>query len=182
MDHSVQDKVAVFDTLFTTNQIRKLKVLISFVDHRWQRHLAVYIKYLELQYVLSNSRHFPFRLKYGHDKDEKGDFQSLITALIPYSNERDRKQLEQFAGMFQTMEMFQQLAPMMDLMKNIMPDMADSGGMMGALSSMFGNMNAGGKNQDSAGNEDMMMNMLMGMMTAEQKEMYEKFYGEERKE
>jgi len=172
MDFSERDRVAAFDTLFTTNQIQKLKVFMSFLDERWQKHLAVYIKYQELQYTISCSKSQSFRLNDGCEKDSSGDFQALIKALIPYSEEKDRKLLEQFSGMFQTMEMFKQLAPMMDLMKNVMPDMADGGGMFGNIGNLFGglgNMGAGN------GGEDVIMNMLMGMMTPEQRKMYEMF-------
>lgn len=172
MDFSDQDRVAAFDTLFTTNQIQKLKIFMSFLDDRWQKHLAVYIKYLELQFTIAYSKRYPFRLTDGCEKDDTGNFQALIMALIPYSNENDRRQLEQFSGMIQTMEMFQQLAPMMEMMKNIMPDMADNAGMFGSLGSLLGGTyGMGGDNQDS----NMIMNMLMGMMTPEQMKMYEMF-------
>ena len=176
MDFSERDRVFAFDTLFTTNQIQKLKVFMSFLDHKWQKHLAIYIKYLELQYTISLSKRHSFHINDGCEKDNSGDFQALITALIPYSDEKDRKILEQFAGMIRTMEMFQQLAPMMDMMKQIMPDMADNNGMFGNLGNLFGGLgNMGGNN----GGEDMIMNMLMGMMTPEQMKMYEMFNEEE---
>ena len=171
MDFSDQDRVAAFDTLFTTNQIQKLKVFMSFLDERWQKHLAIYIKYLELQYTIACSRRSSFRYD-GCEKNDTGNFQSLILALKPYSAEKDRKLLEQFSGMIQTMEMFKQLAPMMDLMKNIMPDMADNEGMFGNIGNLLGGL---GNMGDSNGGDDMIMNMLMGMMTPEQKKMYEMF-------
>ncbi|MCL2253507.1 MAG: hypothetical protein FWC09_03610 [Lachnospiraceae bacterium] len=178
MDYSIQDKVAAFDTLFTTNQIQKLKILMSFLDDRWQKHLAVYIKYLELQYTISYSKRYPFRLQNGQEKDDTGNFHSLVMALIPYSDESDKKRLEQFSGMIQAMEMWKQLAPMMELMNGAMPDM-EGGGMFGALGNIFGGMGmSGGTDENSektSGADDMLMNMLMGMMTPEQKEMYENF-------
>jgi hypothetical protein len=184
MDFSDQDRVAAFDTLFTTNQIQKLKIFLSFLDDRWQKHMAVYIKYLELQYTLAYSRRYPYRLSDGKEKDDTGNFQALIMALIPYSDEKDRKQLEQFGGVIQTMEMFQQMAPMMELMKNMMPaDMTDGAGMFGTLSSLFGNMaggqNSGNENSEASTGDDMLTNMLKGMMTAEQREMYEMFSEDE---
>jgi hypothetical protein len=145
---------------------------MSFLEEQWQKHLAVYIKYLELQYTIAFSRRNSFRFHEGCEKENTGDFQSLIMALVPYSEEKDRKMLEQFSGMMQTMEMFKQLAPMMDLMKNIMPDMADNAGMFGNISNLFGGLGNMGGSDDGG---DMMMNMLMGMMSPEQMTMYEEY-------
>ncbi|MCL2052751.1 MAG: hypothetical protein FWG91_13650 [Lachnospiraceae bacterium] len=172
MDFSDQNRVAAFDTLFTTNQIQRLKVFMSFLDEKWQKHLAVYIKYLELQYTIAFSRRGSFCFHDGCEKENNGDFQSLIKAIMPYSQEKDRKMFEQFSGMLKTMEMFKQLAPMMEMMKNIMPDMADGEGMFGNISSLLGGLSHMG---GDSGPDDMMMNMLMGMMTPEQIKMYEMF-------
>ena len=175
MDFSDKDIVAAFDTLFTTNQIQKLKVFMSFLDNRWQKHLAVYIKYLELQHTISFCKKHHSNFYDGCQHEKNGDFSSLISALIPYSDDKDRKLLEQFAGMIKTMEMFKQLAPMMDMMKSVMPDMGENGGMFGNISNLLGGLGSMGSGNDS---DDMMMNMLMGMMTPEQIKMYEMFNNE----
>jgi hypothetical protein len=175
MDFSDQDRVAAFDTLFTTNQIQKLKIFLSFLEDRWQKHLAVYIKYLELQYAIAYSRRYPHRLHDGREKDDTGNFQAMVMALIPYSDEKDRKQLEQFNGIIQTMEMFQQMGPMIELMKNMMPsDVSDGAGMFGALGNIFGGM-GNSENSEAGADDDMLTNMLKCMMTEEQKAMYEMF-------
>ena len=44
--------VMAFDALYTTNQIQKLKVLLPYIEPSMQKHLAVYIKYMELQYTI----------------------------------------------------------------------------------------------------------------------------------
>lgn len=45
--------VMAFDALYTTNQIQKLKVLLPYIEPSMQKHLAVYIKYMELQYTIN---------------------------------------------------------------------------------------------------------------------------------
>ena len=54
-----QDKVTTFDTLFTNNQIQKLKILMTYLDRSMQKNMAIYIKYLELQYTMEFFRRFP---------------------------------------------------------------------------------------------------------------------------
>ena len=44
------DKVLAFDTLFTTNHIKMLKVLLFYFDPSAQKMLAVLIKFLELHF------------------------------------------------------------------------------------------------------------------------------------
>ena len=44
--------VMAFDALYTTNQIQKFKVLLPYIEPSMQKHLAVYIKYMELQYTM----------------------------------------------------------------------------------------------------------------------------------
>ena len=56
MDEKERDNVAVFDTLFTNNQIQIMKILLPCFDRPMQKYLAIYIKYQELQYTLSYFR------------------------------------------------------------------------------------------------------------------------------
>ena len=59
MDDKRIDKAAAFDTLFTNNRIQILKTLAYYIDPHLLKGLAVYIKFLELQYTLALFRKHP---------------------------------------------------------------------------------------------------------------------------
>ena len=59
MDDNRIDKPAAFDTLFTNNRIQILKTLAYYIDPHLLKGLAVYIKFLELQYTLALFRKHP---------------------------------------------------------------------------------------------------------------------------
>ena len=52
MEQQDGNKVMAFDTLFSTNHIAMLKILLSCLDYQAQKSMAVYIKFLELQYTI----------------------------------------------------------------------------------------------------------------------------------
>ena len=145
--------VMAFDALYTNNQIQKLKVLLPYIEPSMQKHLAVYIKYMELQYTLTYTRKHPTTLcGCGLSQPEKPDLRKLCKELSLYSSPEEIRQLEQVENMLQTFETVQEMTQTMSAMQEIFPDMhMDSG--------------------DSAP----MMDMLMNMLTPEQAEMYRTF-------
>ena len=52
MDSNEQNKVIAFDTLFSTNHISMLKVMLPYMENQTQKSMAVYIKFLELNYTI----------------------------------------------------------------------------------------------------------------------------------
>lgn len=145
--------VMAFDALYTTNQIQKLKVLLPYIESSMQKHLAVYIKYMELQYTLNYTKKHPTTLSgCGLSQPEKPDLRKLCKELSLYSSPEEIRQLEQIQNMLQTFETVQEMTQTMNAMQEIFPDM----------------------NMDSAGSPPM-MDMLMNMLTPEQAEMYRTF-------
>ena len=51
--------IAAFDSLYTTNRIQMLKVLLTRLPTPSQGGFAIYIKFLELQYAISLLRQHP---------------------------------------------------------------------------------------------------------------------------
>ena len=145
--------VMAFDALYTTNQIQKLKVLLPYIEPSMQKHLAVYIKYMELQYTINLTKKRTAALSgCGLSQPEKPDLKKLCKELCLYSTPEEIRQLEQIQNMLQTLETVQEMTQTMSAMQEIFPDMhMDSG--------------------DSAP----MMDMLMNMLTPEQAEMYRTF-------
>ena len=62
MDSNEHNKVIAFDTLFCTNHIQMLKVLLPYMNHQMQKSMAVYIKFLELNYTIDYFRKHPYPL------------------------------------------------------------------------------------------------------------------------
>ncbi|MCM1266381.1 MAG: hypothetical protein NC302_00640 [Bacteroidales bacterium] len=146
------DNVMAFDALYTNNQIQKLKVLLPYIEPSMQRHMAVYIKYMELQYTMNlTKRHTATLYGCGLPTSEKPDLQKLCRELSLYSTPEEIRQLEQIRNVLQTMETVQEMTRTMNAMKEIFPDM----------------------NMESAGSPT--MDMLLQMLTPEQREMYQMF-------
>ena len=138
--------VMAFDALYTNNQIQKLKILLPYIEPSMQKHMAIYIKYMELQYTMNLFQKHPFQICSACDKT-KPDLKKICRELKPYSSEAEVKQLEQMASIFQTMEMYQEMSQTMSNMQELFPDMGS-----GSTESL-----------------------LMGMLSSEQKSMFEAF-------
>ncbi|MDR2888617.1 MAG: hypothetical protein LBV33_02120 [Lachnospiraceae bacterium] len=139
------DRILAFDTLFTTNQIQKLKILIPFMDNQMQKQMAVFIKFMELQYTISFFERHPYRLCGCFEQESTGDFRRIYNALKPYSDAAERRQMDRFMSIFQAMDTYREMSQMMELMKEIMPDMGGGDfGNFGDLSSLAGLGGMGG--------------------------------------
>lgn len=183
--------VMTFDALYTTNQIQKLKVLLPYIEPSMQKHFAIYIKYMELQYTMDYVRRHPFQLcGCSLSSPEKPDLRKICKELCLYSTPEEIKQLEQFQNMLKTLETVQEMSQTMSAMQEIFPEMS--------MDSLFENPFSGyenyagmdssdacdtGESSASFGSSDNthathaspMLDMLMNMLTPEQKAMYEMF-------
>ena len=147
--------VMAFDALYTTNQIQKLKVLLPYIEPSMQKHLAVYIKYMELQYTINLTKRQSAALSgCGLSQPEKPDLKKLCRELCLYSTPEEIRQLEQIQNMLQTLETVQEMSQ-----------------TMSAMQEMFPNMGNGDADPSSASME----NILMGMLSPEQKAMFDAF-------
>lgn len=143
-----------FDALYTNNQIQKLKVLLPYIEPSMQKNMAIYIKYMELRYTMDLFRKHPFQICSASEEVKKPDMKKVCCELKPYCTETEVKQLEQMESMFQTMEMYQEMSQTMSAMQEMFPDM-------------------GAKDSDNASSS--MEDLLMGMLSPEQKAMYDAF-------
>lgn len=186
------EKIIAFDTLFSTNHTQMLKILLPFMDNQAQKHLAIYIKFLELNYTISYLKKHPFQLCGCVDRESFSNFPGLCHELLPFCNDKEKRQLEQMRGIFQSMEMYREMSKTMEAMKDFMPDMGDLFQNMQAASfSGFDTCDGAFTGPDAASNTTgsskspaapspgfNIADMLMNMLTPEQKEMYEMFKGE----
>ena len=196
MDSNERSKVIAFDTLFCTNHIQMLKVILPYMDNQTQKSMAVYIKFLELNYTIEFLKKHPYSLCGCMERETTPDISKLCSELLPYCTENEKKQLEQIRSIFQSMEMYKEMSKTMDAMKDFMPDMNEFMNFAPDIStfaasgpdSFDDNTSDGSLEQDgnspaeseqSSDHTDSfdMMNLLMNMLTPEQKQMYEMFGG-----
>lgn len=143
------DSVLAFDTLFTTNHIQIMKTLLPYLDETLQKHLAILIKYMELQYTISYFK--KHKISFGGRQSEKKepDLTELYPRIQSFLTEEERSRTQQIMNMLSMMQNLGQMQEMMNMM-NAMND------------------------ADSDTNSDP-TDLLMGMLSPEQRSMFEMF-------
>lgn len=132
------DQVSAFDTLFTTNHIQMMKIIMPFLDASRQRSIAVYIKYMELQYTISyfqkhTSPPFPIRQNSGLSSQQSSQeagmqvCRQVCREIMPYCSPEEKKKMEQVENLFSAMKNYQEMMEMFSMMKEIFPE--GEGGM-----------------------------------------------------
>lgn len=205
MDSNERNKVIAFDTLFCTNHIQMLKIIMSYMDNQTQKSMAIYIKFLELNYTIEFFKKHPYPLCGCVEKETSPDIFKMCTELLPYCTENEKKQIEQIRNIFQGIEMYKEMSKTMDMMKDFMPDMTDFMNFAPNVSAFAASGpdtctsaattednvitpeqldSSPADNNSSSGNSGGfdMMNLLMNMLTPEQKQMYEMFGGNQHAE
>jgi len=147
MEKTETSPVTAFDSLFTTNRIQMLKVLLSLIPPAQQGIFAVYIKFLELQYTFSLLRRHPeTRLMNGRQlspdffSGDNSDTIALLDELLPYSTQSDRAKIENMKNMLQNMGKIKEMMEMAEMMKEMFPEGFNNGadGPMDIFSGMAG--------------------------------------------
>ena len=147
--------VTAFDTLYTTNHIRILKILLPFVDEPARRNLTVLIKFLELQYTVDCLRRTPVQTP-DADHDGRADIAALFAQIRDFCTPAERAALEQLARLKKNMELYEEMAGMMQLLSR--SEQEDSAPLSGSPDPM---------------------ELLKGMLSPEQQAMFEMFQAEE---
>ena len=140
MEQKDTSQISAFDTLFSNNHIQMLKVLLPYMDNQFQKYLAIYIKFQELQVALNFVRKHPYPLCGCMIRPDDTDPAQVVKRLLPLCTKEEKEQLNQILKVLHTME----------LMKDFMPE--------------------GDSSSPSS-----MTDMLMGMLTPEQKQMFDLF-------
>ena len=169
------EKIYAFDTLYTTNHIQMLKILLPCLNPHLQKTLALYIKFLELCYTFSFLKAHPNGIKgCGFDKPPT-DWQIISDELLPYLSPEEAERIRQMKQAFQMMKQFESMQSMMEKLDGILPENMN----FQDLFNQMANQNKSDSfqanpfpNISSAGMEN-----LFGenMLTKEQKDLYEKF-------
>ncbi len=117
-----QDKVAAFDTLFTTNQIQMLKILLTYVEPSQQKNMAVYIKFMELQYTISFFKMHPDSSLPCFSSEKGANASKICDEILPLCNPSEQDKISNMKKMMQTFENMQEMMQMIQLMKDFFPE------------------------------------------------------------
>ena len=140
------DKIMAFDTIFTNNHIKMLKVLVFYLDSPLQKMLAVYIKFLELQHAMKyiNTNFLPlFSCPESSDTSTpltgilgNLDINALCREILPYCTNAESEKIQNILQMLQMMDNFKQISQTMEMMKELFPEGTNT---PEDLFSLFGN-------------------------------------------
>lgn len=139
------DKICAYDSLFTNNHIQILKILLSSIKPPLQYKLAVYIKFLELQYTLNFISRNPssdLSLFGCCSTDTSGSPRELLNEILPYCDDSEREQISQIQNLFQSMANIQEMMDVMEMMKDVAPEFTsenDVSQMMDMMQGFFQN-------------------------------------------
>lgn len=122
MEQTEQDKVMAFDTLFTNNHIKMMKVLMTYFDSGMQKMLAVYIKYLELQYTISYFQKHTTAFPASKKDDGALPIGPICREILPYCTAEERSRVEQINNMMSAMDTYREVSQMMEMMKDLFPE------------------------------------------------------------
>lgn len=165
-----QDSIQAFDALYTTNQIQIMKILLPFCPPETRRSLAVIIRFLEFQYTLTLVRSHPECFRDPPLPFSLGDICEKISGYCP---PQLRSLLEQVQSMQNAMQMYEEMKQVMDLFgeENFMEKEQEKKSQDGASDR---NEETDFQGQEAEGFMDP-LNMLMGMLSPSQKEMFQMF-------
>ncbi len=112
------DPVTTFDTLYTSNQLQMLKIVLPYMQEQMQRFIAIYIKLNELLIAFHfSSGSYPVK--------KEPDMTCMLKYLSPYLSDSEKEMMNQFSSMQENMEQFKQMSQMMQMM-NEMGDSPES--------------------------------------------------------
>lgn len=202
MDDSMEtiknEQIYAFDSLYTTNHIQMLKILLPCLNPPLQRNLALYIKFLELRYTISFLSTHPYVISgCGFDKEHRGQ-EIPVEDLLPYLTPEEAESIKQMQKGMDMMKQFANMQKNMEALQGILPEgmnletlfqsmMGGNSGEKTASSDGSKSAAEGGKTPHpaaSANTGEILRNMmanassgdiLKNMMSDSQKELYEKF-------
>ncbi|MGL5259133.1 MAG: hypothetical protein ACRC7V_03400 [Lachnospiraceae bacterium] len=126
MNNESLDAILTFDTLYTTNHIQILKLLLPFVEKKQKNDLAVYIKFLEFQYTLEYSKKHPI-LDGEKTKKEvtKNTIKELLKIIKPYCTKEELSMMTQLNDMMSALDMYEEISAYLPMLQQF-NSMSDS--------------------------------------------------------
>ncbi|MDE7252321.1 MAG: hypothetical protein K2O32_05185 [Acetatifactor sp.] len=154
MESNRPDRVTAFDTLFTTNHIQMLKLLLSYLEPSVQGKMAVYIKFMELQYTLNFFQNHPFAsmpVSSGLSRP-CGGISELLDEMLPFCTGQEKDNMQNLKNMMQNLDNMQEMMQILEMMQEISPDIFDGSSGMPGFDTILGGSDM-----------SQMMEMMQGM-------------------
>lgn len=166
MEKIKNEKIYAFDSLYTTNHIQILKILLPCLNPPLQKNLALFIKFLEFRYTIFFLNAHPHVLEgCGFDKSPM-DWQIFENDMLPYLTPKEAEKIKQLKKSMNMMKQFSSMQKNMEALKDILPEGMD---LETILQGMKTNPMAD-ETADMPGGE-----ILKNMMTSSQMDTFEKF-------
>lgn len=157
----VFDAILAFDTLYTNNHMKILKLLLPYVDPKHQKLLTLYIKWQEFVFTMEFFDQYSACIcSSDFSNKQSPDIKRIIPLVLPYCTDKEKQLLSQF-------NQIQNMKDMMDGIKEYFP-----------IIQQF--MSSGGFNTSSTTTTDgpgsiNIMDMLKNMLSEEQLSMFSMF-------
>ncbi|MCM1569556.1 MAG: hypothetical protein NC081_08930 [Roseburia sp.] len=122
MEEKELHKITAFDTLFTTNQIQILKILLTYLAPSSRKGLAIYIKLLELRYTIAFfDKHPHADILHAPDADNSDKFQ-IFDEILPLCSPSEQEKLQKMRSMYQNFENMQEMMQIVQMMQEMFPE------------------------------------------------------------
>jgi len=136
MEDKGQNKIIAFDTLFTNNHIQMLKIFLAYLPPVTQNKLAVYIKFLELQYTLDFLKRFPLSENHTVTQEQHFAKNEVYEELFPFCNPSEQNVLQNMRNMVKNLENMQEILHMMNMFQEMSQSSDDSWDFLSGLSAL----------------------------------------------
>lgn len=126
MEPSENQIVAAFDTLYTSNHIQILKVLLPWFDAKSRKNMAVMIKFMELQYTMDYCQNHAPALDAASFETEgtagrQPDIIEIFDQIRHFCTPSERAVIDQIASLKKNMELYQDMKNMMQMFEQLTP-------------------------------------------------------------
>ena len=115
----MKNNIHAFDTLFTSNHIQMYKLLLPYMDPSLQKNIAIYIKYMELQYTMFFFKEHPST---GMHFEKSSDIKEVFEELLPLCSPKEKEYLSKYAEMFTTMDNIKEMMETVSTLKQLFPE------------------------------------------------------------
>lgn len=198
MEQHENKAIITFDTLYTSNHIQILKVLLPYFDGNSRKNLAIMIKFMELRYTMEYFTRHTTLLDAASCDDPNGsvrqpDIVEIFEQIKNFCTPSERAMFDQLANIKRSMEMYEEMMSMMQLFQQFAPESdastgrtqpqeqsCESGSGRTDDSSRTDDNIRGSENASPTLGPDLFSNanpldMLRGMLSPEQQAMFEMF-------
>lgn len=114
-ESSGQEKIYIFDSLYTNEHIQMLKIIYSNLSPQAKKSFAPVIKYLEFKYTLTLTKSgFPTGANEKGNDDTVSMIQHIYEDIKPLLSDTEKKQFSKIDEIYNMFQTFQQIQKTME--------------------------------------------------------------------